>query len=85
MYAIDYDEMFPPNFGDESVAQLLMPYLQDINVFEVNGAFAFRYQMDGQWIGNISNLVETVVGYLELPNGRVVIYADGHVKWQPYR
>jgi len=25
------------------------------------------------------------VGYLELPNGRVVIYADGHVKWQPYR
>jgi len=25
------------------------------------------------------------VGYLELPNGRMVIYADGHVKWQPRR
>jgi prepilin-type processing-associated H-X9-DG protein len=25
------------------------------------------------------------VGYLELPNGRMVIYADGHVKWIPYR
>ncbi|MCL6535136.1 MAG: hypothetical protein K6U77_03615 [Armatimonadetes bacterium] len=85
MYVQDYDEMFPPNFGDDGVSQVLLPYLKDPGVFEVNGAFAFRYQMDGQWLGNIENPVETVAGYLELPNGRMVIYADGHVKWQPYR
>jgi hypothetical protein len=85
MYVQDYDEMFPPNFGDEGVSLVLLPYLKNPSVFEVDGAFAFRYQMDGQWLGNIENLIETVAGYLELPNGRMVIYADGHVKWQPRR
>jgi hypothetical protein len=85
MYVQDYDERFPPNFGDEGVAQVLLPYLKDMGIFEVNGAFAFRYRMDGQWIGDIQDVVSTEAGYLELPNGRMVIYADGHVKWQPYR
>jgi hypothetical protein len=83
MYVQDYDERFPPNFGDEGVAQVLLPYLKDMGIFEVNSAFAFRYRMDGQWIGDIQDVVSTEAGYLELPNGRVVIYADGHVKWQP--
>jgi hypothetical protein len=85
MYVQDYDERFPPNFGDEGVAQVLLPYLKDMGIFEVNSAFAFRYRMDGQWMGDIQDVVSTEAGYLELPNGRVVIYADGHVKWQPYR
>jgi len=85
MYVQDYDERFPPNFGDEGVSQVLLPYLKNPSVFEVDGAFAFRYRMDGQWMGDIQDVVSTEVGYLELPNGRMVIYADGHVKWQPYR
>jgi len=85
MYVQDYDERFPPNFGDEGVSQVLLPYLKNPSVFEVDGAFAFRYRMDGQWMGDIQDVVSTEVGYLELPNGRVVIYADGHVKWQPRR
>jgi hypothetical protein len=85
MYVQDYDEMFPPNFGDEGVAQVLLPYLKDMGIFEVNGAFAFRYRMDGQSLANIESPATTEVGYLELPNGRVVIYTDGHAKWQPYR
>jgi len=85
MYAQDYDERFPPNFGDEGVSQVLMPYLKDMGVFEVDGVFAFRYRMDGQSLANIETPATTEVGYLELPNGRMVIYADGHVKWQPYR
>jgi prepilin-type processing-associated H-X9-DG protein len=85
MYVQDYDEMFPPNFGDEGVAQVLLPYLKDMGIFEVNGAFAFRYRMDGQSLANIESPATTEVGYLELPNGRMVIYADGHVKWQPRR
>jgi hypothetical protein len=83
MYVQDYDERFPPNFGDEGVAQVLLPYLKDMGIFEVNSAFAFRYRMDGQSLANIESPATTEVGYLELPNGRVVIYADGHVKWQP--
>jgi hypothetical protein len=85
MYVQDYDEMFPPNFGDEGVSQVLLPYLKDMGIFEVNGAFAFRYRMDGQSLADIESPVTTEVGYLELPNGRMVIYADGHVKWIPYR
>jgi hypothetical protein len=30
MYVQDYDERFPPNFGDEGVSQVLLPYLKDI-------------------------------------------------------
>jgi hypothetical protein len=30
MYVQDYDEMFPPNFGDEGVSQVLLPYLKDM-------------------------------------------------------
>jgi len=85
MYVQDYDEMFPPNFGDEGVSQVLLPYLKNPSVFEVDGAFAFRYRMDGQSLANIELPATTEVGYLELPNGRMVIYADGHVKWQPRR
>jgi hypothetical protein len=85
MYVTDYDEMFPPNFGDEGVSQVLLPYLKNPSVFEVDGAFAFRYRMDGQSLADIESPVTTEVGYLELPNGRMVIYADGHVKWIPYR
>ncbi|MCS6923975.1 MAG: hypothetical protein NZM10_06310 [Fimbriimonadales bacterium] len=85
MYAQDYEENFPPNLGDEGVAQVLLPYLRSREVFEVDGTFAFRYLMDGENLANIQNLPETEVGYLQLPEGRIVLYADGHVKWKPNR
>lgn len=85
MYVQDYDEMFPPNFGNEGVAEVLTPYLKDRSAFEVDGVFAFRYLLDGQTIGSIDSVVDTEVGYLEVSGGRIVIYADGHVKWVPNR
>lgn len=85
MYVQDYDEYFPPNLGDMQVAEILYPYVRNRDVFAVEGAFAFRYLMDGQNIADIERHAETVVGYLQLPDGRVVIYGDGHVKWQPNR
>ncbi len=85
MYVQDYDENFPPNFGNEGVAEVLSPYLRNRGVFEVDGAFAFHYLMNGQSLANIDAPANTEVGYLLLPNGRVVIYADGHVKWKPNR
>ncbi|MCS7300487.1 MAG: hypothetical protein NZ556_02900 [Fimbriimonadales bacterium] len=83
MYAQDYDETFPPRFDNEYVAFVLSPYLRDENAFKVNGSFAFRYLLDGHNLANLSSHADTEVGYLELPDGRAVIYADGHVKWQP--
>ncbi|MCX7925651.1 MAG: hypothetical protein N2554_07570 [Fimbriimonadales bacterium] len=85
MYAMDYEETFPPNFGNEGVADVLQPYLRNRGLFEVDGAFAFHYRMNGQSLANIVTPAETEVGYLQLSNGRVVIYADGHVKWRPNR
>lgn len=85
MYANDYDELFPPNYGDEHVAHIISIFLRDKSVFEVNGSFAFRYLLDGQSLATIEAPWETTVGYLELPNGRAVIYADGHVRLEPKR
>lgn len=85
MYVQDYDETFPHDLGNQGVAEILSPYLKDSSAFEVDGAFAFHYLMNGQKLTDLSNPVETVVGYLQLPDGRVVIYADGHVKWRPNR
>lgn len=85
MYIQDFDEMFPPNFGDEGVAEVLMPYLRERSVFEVDGVFAFRYLLDGQSLGSLDSPTSTEVGYLEVSGGRIVIFADGHVKWVPNR
>lgn len=85
MYVQDFDEMFPPNFGDEGVAEVLMPYIKERGVFEVDGVFAFRYLLDGQSLGSLDSPASTEVGYLEVSGGRIVIFADGHVKWVPNR
>lgn len=82
MYAQDYDETFPPNFGNEGVAEVILPYLRTREVFNVDGVFAFRYLMNGQSLANINSPAETEIGYLQLPNGRVILYADGHVKFK---
>ncbi|MFN7018731.1 MAG: hypothetical protein ACK4RG_05590 [Fimbriimonadales bacterium] len=85
MYIQDYDECFPPNYGDMGVAEAIWPYLRHREDFEVEGNFAFRYLMDGQNIASLESPSHTVVGYLELPEGRIAIYGDGHVKWEPRR
>jgi hypothetical protein len=85
MYTQDYDELFPPNFGNEMVAEIISIYLRDKEVFSIDGTFAFRYLLDGQSLADIELPVNTEIGYLETPEGRVVIYVDGHVKWKPNR
>ena len=85
MYVQDYDELFPPNFGNEMVAEIISVYLRDKEVFSVDGTFAFRYLLDGQSLADIELPANTEIGYLETPEGRVAIYVDGHVKWKPNR
>jgi len=83
MYLQDYDEILPPSFGNERVAEIISVYLPDKEVFSIDGTFAFRYLMDGQSLADIELPANTEIGYLETPEGRVVIYVDGHVQWKP--
>lgn len=84
-YALDYDELFPPNYGDEAVAEIISLYLRDKQVLSIDGVFAFRYLLDGVHLADIESPVDTLMGYLETPDGRVEIFVDGHVKFKRKR
>ena len=82
MDAQDYDETLPPS-GD--LANVVNPYLRDSDVFQnpATGEFSFRYTGPaGGKLGSVERPAETVLGYLDGPGGRAVLYADGHVKWE---
>ena len=80
MYAQDNDETFPPA-GD--ISPLVGPYLRDqtVLVSPATGA-PFTYTLNGEKIAQLSSVGTTVIGYLNGPGGRAVVYADGHVKWE---
>ncbi|MGQ9791157.1 MAG: hypothetical protein ACUVR7_10910 [Armatimonadota bacterium] len=79
MYVQDYDERFP--MGSMNIQSVLMPYLKNETVFNFPGT-NFVYLMDGQPLQSIDRPAETMVGYIQAPGGRAVIWADGHVTWQ---
>lgn len=79
MYRQDYDEKFPP--GNMDVQLLLEPYLKNETVFQFPGTM-FVYVMNEEALVNIDRLSETMVGYIQAPGGRAVIWADGRVTWQ---
>lgn len=79
MYVQDYDERFPP--GNMDIQSVLMPYVKNEMIFNFPGT-NFVYLMDGQTLQSIDRPAETMVGYIQAPGGRAVIWADGHVTWQ---
>lgn len=79
MYVQDYDERFP--MGSMDIQSVLMPYLKNETVFNFPGT-NFVYLMDGQTLQSMDRPSETMVGYIQAPGGRAVIWADGHVTWQ---
>jgi len=79
MYVQDYDETFPPNTGD--IQALLMPYIKNQEVFNLPGT-SFFYLMNAELMASIERPVETMVGYIQTPYGRAIMWADGHVTWQ---
>ena len=84
MYVQDYDEIFPP--ADQDFASLLTPYTRDASIFQnPETGVSFVYLLDTTPLSQIENPAATLVGYFEAPGGRVVVYADGHVKWVPDR
>ncbi len=79
MYVQDYDETFPPNSVD--VQALLMPYLRNEMVFSFPGT-NFVYLLNTNSMASIDRPAETMVGFIQAPGGRAVIWVDGHVTWE---
>lgn len=74
MYAQDNDEAFPAGADWSSK---LAPYLQDGNILD-----GFNFLIGGTKLADIGSPATTEMGFYDGEGGRVVVYADGHVKWR---
>jgi hypothetical protein len=75
MYAADYDDMLP---GAGDITDQVLPYVKNREILD-----GFFYTFGGGSMADIENPAQTEIGYRTGPNGRAVVYADGHVKWIP--
>lgn len=73
IYAADYDDVLP---SQEDWENKVMPYIKSREMLS-----AFNYTFRGGDLSTIDKPHETELGYIEIPGGRVVAYADGHVKF----
>jgi hypothetical protein len=74
MFAEDNDETLP---NSDNLANNLAPYLGDSSVLD-----GFNYTYPGGPLSDIASPAETVIGSMNGPGGKAIIYADGHVRWQ---
>lgn len=74
MYAQDYDENFPHD--PSSVKDAILPYLKNR---EILADFVYTYTGPTN-LNKIDTPSTTPLGYIPVPGGRMVVYADGHVK-----
>ena len=74
MYAQDNNETLPGPGNTGS----LNPYLSDPD--DLTG---FNQLYAGGSLSGVASPAETILGTIDGPGGLVVIYIDGHVKWQP--
>lgn len=75
MFASDNDDNLPAVEGFESK---VMPYVRDAQVLK-----RFVYTNGNLNISEIKDPAGTVLGHVDGPGGRAVVFADGHVKWIP--
>jgi hypothetical protein len=82
MYSQDYDENFPP--PGEGVRDMVMPYLKNADMFNNpdTGQLGLDLVYKQVGLGSYDTPATMVLGYLNGPDGRAVIYVDGHVKWE---
>jgi hypothetical protein len=73
MYAGDNDDNYPPNQG---FADSVSPYLKNNSL--LNG---YNYVFNGGNATDVENPASTMLGFLDCPGGRAVVYADGHAKF----
>ena len=72
IYSSDMDDKVPSALGWQDS---LRPYLKNDKLTE-----GFVYLMDGQDLKSIKDPATTEMGYIQSAAGRVVLYADSHVK-----
>lgn len=75
MLASDYDDVLP---GPEDFSSKVMPYLKDQGMLE-----NFTYTFGGGNLRDIKDPASTELGFVPGPNGRAVVFVDGHVRWVP--
>ena len=84
MYAQDYDENFPHD--PDTVTDTVSPYIKNGDVFNnpATGKPGFSYTYSGATnLAKIDQPSMTQIGFVTGPGGRAIIFADGHVKWEP--
>lgn len=64
-----------------------MPYIRDKNIFyhPETGEFIFHYVNETPAFVEMERPAKTVLGYLETPQGRAVLYATGYAVWEPHK
>jgi hypothetical protein len=74
MYASDYDDNLPGN--GKGWQDKIGPYLNNDDL-----AAQFNYTYPGGPSSAIQNPATTELGYVDGPDGRAVVYADGHARY----
>ena len=82
MYCQDYDENFPPVGSD--LRGIVDPYLKNDSVWNnpESGQFGFTAAYKATGLASFESPATTPLGYLTGPGGRVIIFVDGHVRWE---
>lgn len=75
VYSQDADDFLPPL---ANTLDMLSPYTKDPGILE-----GFRYAMNGQNLSALDNKAGTELGRVLGRSGRAIVYADGHVIWEP--
>ena len=75
MYVQDYDETFP---SGENLHDKVYPYLKSEDLFQV-GSAPFVYQGKQQSLAKIDSPATEILGTMDLPCAKIILYADGHV------
>jgi prepilin-type processing-associated H-X9-DG protein len=75
MLANDHDDVLP---GKDGWQDKILPYV--LNKGMIDG---FNYTFGGGPESGIDKPADTMLGFVNGPGGRAVVYADGHVKWVP--
>ncbi len=75
MWAADHDDKYPGQAGWEDE---LRPYVRERDIFR-----DFTYTFKGGNSKDIEDVSKTELGFFVASGGRVVVYADSHVKFVP--
>lgn len=76
MYAQDYDETLPG--AEQDIRSLFLPYVKDSDLFE-----GFVYTFLGGKLSDVEVPANTLLGHTPVDGGRILLYVDGHVKFEP--